>query len=76
MTDRDPQTVARGLTPIQRKAIKGAIFLAGSWVLTTEYEDHPDIMDDLSEDVADCVSGILTPFGLQVRALLEKERVG
>lgn len=68
----DVAAIARGLTTVQRKAISIAIFLVGDWVLTTDYEDHPDIMDDLSEDIADPVSGILTPLGLAVRQHLEQ----
>lgn len=58
------------LTEVQRAAIKGAVNITGNWVLTTKYEDHPDITEDLPEDIADCVSGILTPFGEAIRATL------
>jgi hypothetical protein len=66
----DVAAVAASLTEVQRRAISIAIFLVGDWVLTTDYEDHPDIQDDLSEDIADPVSGILTPLGCQIRAHL------
>lgn len=59
--------MAAGLSEVMVAAIKGAIFLAGSWGLTDEFEDHPDITEDLSEDIADPTSGILTPLGLEVR---------
>ncbi len=58
------------LTNTQRKAIKTSIFVAGGWALTTDYEDHPDIMEGLPEGIADPVSGILTPFGNRVRQAL------
>jgi len=66
-----------GLTEVQRAAIKESIFIAGDWVLTTHYENHPDIMEGLSEDIADPVSGILTTFGKAVRvALCSPSEVG
>lgn len=68
----EPERIADGLSEAQQRAIMGCIFLAGSWGLTTEYEDHPDIVDGLSEDIADPVSGELTPLGLAVRAILLK----
>lgn len=58
------------LTDVQRKAIVGAIFVAGDWTLTTQYEDHPDIVEHLSESIADPVSGIFTAFGTHVRDAL------
>jgi hypothetical protein len=62
----------RSLTSVQRRAINGSIFITGDWVLTTEFEDHLDIIEDLSEALADCTSGILTPLGCQVRAAISR----
>jgi hypothetical protein len=73
MTDTAPQAlaeIAKGLTEVQRLAIRGAIFGAKSWVLTTEYEDHPDIIEDLSEDIAEPICGELTSLGQRVRSYL------
>jgi hypothetical protein len=58
------------LTEVQKKAIAGAVFIGGEWVLTTKYEDHPEVAEDLSEAIADCVSGILTPLGAMIRAAI------
>ncbi|TCP91856.1 hypothetical protein C8J42_103548 [Sphingomonas sp. PP-CE-1A-559] len=58
------------LTEVQRKAIITAIFVAGDWMLTTQYEDHPDIVEGLSEGIADPVSGIFTAFGMRIRDAL------
>lgn len=60
------------LTDVQRKAITGSVYVGGEWVLTTQYENHPEIQEDLSEEIADCVSGILTPLGCEIRAALAK----
>lgn len=65
-----PGEVVEDLTDIQKAAIRSSIFLGGQWVLTTQYEDHPEIQEGLSEDLADCVSGILTTLGEAVRARL------
>lgn len=58
------------LTDVQLAAIKGAIFLADNWVLTDQHEDHPEILEGLSEKLADPVSGVLTPLGSELRAML------
>jgi len=58
------------LTDVQRAAIKGAIHVSGDWVLTTEYEDDLEIIEDLPESIADPVSGILTSLGNLIRAAL------
>ncbi len=69
------RAIAR-MTKVQRAAVAGSIFLAGRCCLTTEYEDHPDIVDDLPETIADPVSGVLTPLGCTVRELLKEQSNG
>lgn len=66
---RDAEKALKKLTSIQCEALAASIFLAGSWGLSDLHEDHPDIVDDLPESVADCVSGILTPLGCRMREI-------
>jgi len=61
------------LSDVQRAALRGAMFIGGEWVLTTDYEDDPDIIEGLSEKLADPVSGILTPLGVRAREALARQ---
>jgi hypothetical protein len=84
MTDRDAQTVARGLTPKQREAVlaHGEEYRRlcegmGRGSATARLVAIKPL-DGIFESAWDCDANRyrLTPLGLRVRALLEKERVG
>jgi len=76
MTEEEIAKVARGLTNIQREAIRRAKeFIPGVVSLTDWQEDSLDITEDLSEDIAEPVCGDLTSHGLAVRKYLETHHV-
>ena len=66
MTPEHIAAIAGKLTKAQKQDIKDAVFITGDYVLIGEDDE------DLSEDIADCVSGILTPLGLAVRRHLQE----
>ena len=72
MGSDDLDKLARVLTDIQREAVRRSVFIAGSWGLSDWNEYHPDVADHLSDDIACCISGDLTPLGLVLKAYIER----
>ena len=71
---KTPEQIAAGLTDIQREALlRAKEFIPGVLSLTDWMEDSWDIMEGLSDKIADPVCGDLTPLGQSVRAILKEQ---